>query len=54
MTRRRPQRSAERPARNAPSAHPGSSALTVMPSHTSLNAKVLRKPSCVPLMTPLS
>ena len=41
MTRRRPQTSASRPARNAPTAQPGSSALTVMPSHASLKPKVL-------------
>ncbi len=54
ITRRRPKRSADRPATNAPTAHPGSRALTVMPSHASLKLKVLLSPSWVPLMTPLS
>ena len=45
MTRRRPHTSANRPARNAPTAQPGSRALTVIPSHASLRAKVLRRPS---------
>ncbi len=54
MTRRRPKRSAARPAAKAPTAQPGSKALTVMPSHASLKSKVLFRPSCVPLMTPLS
>ena len=54
MTRRRPQTSANRPARNAPRAQPGSRALTVMPSQTSLRLNVLRRPSWVPLITPLS
>ena len=54
ITRLRPHRSAERPATKAPTAHPGSKALTVMPSQASLKLKVLLSPSWVPLMTPLS
>ena len=40
-------RSADRPAVKAPTAQPGSKALTVMPSHASLKLKVLLSPSCV-------
>jgi len=36
ITRRRPHRSADLPAANAPTAQPGSKALTVMPSQASL------------------
>ena len=54
MTLRRPQTSASRPAMNAPTAQPGSNALTVTPNHPGLSPNVLRSPSWVPLMTPLS
>ncbi len=54
MTLRRPQTSASRPAMNAPIAQPGNKALTVTPSPAGLRPNVLRSPSCVPLMTPLS
>ncbi len=54
MTRRLPQRVGDLPARKAPSAQPGNRALTVTPSHASLRLNVLRRPSWVPLMTPLS
>ncbi len=54
MTVLRPHISAKRPAMNAPSAQPGSKALTVRPSCVSPSANACFRPSCVPLIAPES
>src|SRR5581483_4403266 len=53
-TERRPRRSARRPARNAPRAQPSSIEATSKPTPAELEWKARRRPSTVPLMTPLS
>ncbi len=54
ITVRRPQTSARRPAANAPNAQPIRMAPTFRPVPSLLRLKAFSRPSCVPLMTPLS
>ena len=54
ITLRRPMTSANLPARNAPAAQPSRIAPTFRPVPSLLRLNARSRPSCVPLITPLS